>query len=100
MLNEHSLDIVERTVQLETDVAQLLDRGESAAVDRGMLENDYTILDATEGEKFGSIHEKCAAIVSVLRNKYSIDAEYTMLQDAVNFRRAANIGRDTSDSQS
>jgi hypothetical protein len=94
------LDDVERSVQIESHIAELLTIGRPAAVPRSVLEDDYTILDATEGAKSGSLHEKCAAIVAVLHDKFAVEAEYSVLDGDVVFVQANCLGHVTSESSS
>ena len=80
--NQNDLDQVR---QIERSIAQLLNHGEPAEVDKGTIENGYSLLDATHGEVTGTVHEKCAAIISELKDKYSIDAEYSILYGTIRF---------------
>ena len=80
--NPHDLDQIQ---EIERTIAQLLKHGEPAEVDKGIIENGYSLLNATQGEVAGTVHEKCAAIVGVLKDKYSIDAEYSILDGMVRF---------------
>ena len=81
---EHSIDL-DRIREVERSIAELLTHGEPAEVDKGTIENGYSLLDATHGEVAGTVHEKCAAIIGVLKDKYSIDAEYSILDGAIRF---------------
>jgi hypothetical protein len=76
---------VDRIQEIERIIAQLLSHGEPAEVDKGTIENGYSVLDATQGEVTGTVHEKCAAIIGVLNDKYSIDAEYSILDGTIRF---------------
>jgi len=80
--NQNDLDHLR---QIERNIAQLLNHGEPAEVDKGTIENGYSIIDASAGKVPGTLHEKCAAIVGVLRDKYSIDAEYSILNGVIRF---------------
>jgi hypothetical protein len=80
--NQNDLD---QFRQIERNIAQLLNHGEPAEVDKGTIENGYNIIDAGAGEIPGTLHEKCAAIVGVLRDKYALDAEYSILDGTVRF---------------
>jgi hypothetical protein len=95
---------VDQIQEIERTIAQLLSHSEPAEVDKGTIENGYSILDATQGEMTGTVHEKCAAIISVLNDKYSIDAEYSILGGTIRFvavrpmSRAFTAAPDASDS--
>jgi hypothetical protein len=79
---QHDLEQIE---QIELDIAQLLSCDETATVDKSTIENGYAILDATEGEMTGTLHEKCAAIVATLKVKHGIDAGYSIMDGTVRF---------------
>jgi hypothetical protein len=79
---QHDLEQIE---QVESGIAQLLSCDVTATVDKSTIENGYAILDATEGEMTGTLHEKCAAIVATLKEKHGIDAGYSIMDGIVCF---------------
>jgi len=83
-MREHPND-VDQIQEIERGIAQLLNHGESAEVDKATIENGYSLLDANQGEVAGSLHEKCAAIVEVLKDQYSVDAEYSIMDGTIHF---------------
>lgn len=83
-LTEQSNDL-DQIREIERTIAQLLSHGESAEVDKSTIENGYSILDATQGQMTSTVHEKCAAIVSVLKDEYSIDGEYSIRARTIRF---------------
>jgi hypothetical protein len=76
---------VDQIHEFERDIAELLNRGEATEIDKGTIENGYSLLDANHGEIVGSLHEKCAAIIGVLKDQYSIDAEYSIMDGTIRF---------------
>jgi hypothetical protein len=84
---------IDKIRQIERTIAQLLGHGEPAEVDKGTIENGYSLFDASEGEVPGTIHQKCAAIVCVLKDEYSIDAEYSILDGTIRFALVRPMSR-------
>jgi hypothetical protein len=83
-LTEQSNDL-DQIHEIERTIAQLLSHGEPAEVDKGTIENGYSLFDATQGEVACTVHKKCAAVIGVLKDEYSIDAEYSILDGTIRF---------------
>jgi hypothetical protein len=93
-------DDLEQLRQIERNIAQLLFHGEPAIVEKATIERGYGILNAGEGKVPSTVHEKCAAIVGVLKDQYSIDAEYSILNGTVRFCPFAACGHQHNTSES
>ena len=85
MLPTENSNDLDQVYEIERDIAQMLMNGEPAELDKGTIENAYSLLDPNRGEVAGTVHEKCAAIIGVLKDNYSIDAEYSILDGTIRF---------------
>ena len=76
---------LDQTHQIEFGIAQPLRRGEATEVDTTTIEKSYHILDDDNNEVDGTLDEKCAAIVGVLKDRYSVDARYSVSGNQTRF---------------